>query len=51
MFGKGEYGVEIKMGWFFGVIVEISELKSEISMINQKITCLDEQNQGASCYC
>jgi hypothetical protein len=31
MLGKGEYGVEIKLVGFFGVIVKISELESEIS--------------------
>jgi len=34
MFGKGEYGVEIKMVWFLEVILEISELESEISGMN-----------------
>jgi hypothetical protein len=33
MFGEGEYGVEIKLGWFGGIL-EISELKSEISGID-----------------
>ena len=34
MFEKGEYRVEIKLVWFWGVIDEISELESEISGMN-----------------